>query len=172
MKLIKLTSALSLVGRQRLSMVAISCRRAYHVCSTTATARAGDMLKTAATRRGHRLLLLLRQDDHQLTTHCYTVALHAVRRYSGASDGGRHDGPITVAAHERVTVPPPPITLPVLDGTVIDALFDDLLLQAFKVLQLIDEVVVDDDHVFLHVWVVLSAFVDLDKVELILVSEG
>ena len=120
-----LTSALSLVGRQRLSMVAISCRRAYHVCSNTAhTARAGDMLKTAATRRGHRLLLFLRQDDHQLTTHCYTVGLHAVRRYSGASDGGRHDGPITVAAHERVTVPPPPITLPVLDGTVIDALFE------------------------------------------------
>ena len=116
-----LTSALSLVGRQRLSMVAISCRRAYHVCSTAATARAGDMLKTAATRRGHRLLLLLRQDDHQLTTHCYAVALHAVRRYSGASDGGRHDGPITVASdHERVTVPPPPITvdaLPVWNGT-------------------------------------------------------
>jgi hypothetical protein len=40
------------------------------------------------------------------------------------------------------------------------------------VFQLIDEIVVDDDHVFLHVWVVLSALEDLDKVELILVSEG
>ena len=104
-------SVLSLDGRHRLSMVAISCRRAYHVCSTAVATTTG----AAATGRGHRLLLPL------LTTHCYAVALHAVRRYSGASDGGRHDGPITVASdHERVTVPPPPITvdaLPVWNGT-------------------------------------------------------
>jgi hypothetical protein len=55
---------------------------------------------------------------------------------------------------------------------VVDALLDDLLLQTIKVFQLIDEIVVDDDHVFLHVWVVLSALEDLDKVELILVSES
>ena len=92
-------------------MVAISCRRAYHVCSTAVATTTG----AAATGRGHRLLLPL------LTTHCYAVALHAVRRYSRASDGGRHDDSITVAADdERVTVPPPPITrdaLPVWNGT-------------------------------------------------------
>ena len=104
-------SVLSLDGRHRLSMVAISCRRAYHVCSTAVATTTG----AAATGRGHRLLLPL------LTTHCYAVALHAVRRYSRASDGGRHDNSITVAADdERVTVPPPPITrdaLPVWNGT-------------------------------------------------------
>jgi hypothetical protein len=82
-------------------------------------------LKTTATGRGHRLLPL-RRDDLQLTTHYYAVALHAVRRYSatgavGASDGGRHDDPITVAAdHERMTVPPPPTTVPPTDKAAVD----------------------------------------------------
>ena len=121
-----LRSVLSLDGRQRLSTVAINCcrssHRAYHVCSTATT---GDVLKTTATGRGHRLLPL-RRDDLQLTTHYYAVALHGVRRYSatgavGASDGGRHDDPITVAAdHERMTVPPPPTTVLPTDRAAVD----------------------------------------------------
>ena len=121
-----LRSVLSLDGRQILSTVAISCyrssHRAYHVCSTATT---DDVLKTTATGRGHRLLPL-RRDDLQLTTHYYAVALHAVRRYSatgavGASDGGRHDDPITVAAdHERMTIPPPPTTVPPTDRAAVD----------------------------------------------------
>jgi len=55
---------------------------------------------------------------------------------------------------------------------VVDALLDDLLFKSIEVLQFIDKVVVYDDHVFLHLWIVFSALVDLDKVELILVSEG
>ena len=119
-----LRSVLSLDGRQILSTVAISCyrssHRAYHVCSTATT---GDV--TTATGRGRRLLPL-RRDDLQLTTHYYAVALHAVRRYSatgavGASDGGRHDDPITVAAdHDRVTIPPPPTTVPPTDRAAVD----------------------------------------------------
>ena len=113
-----LRSVLSLDGRHRLSTVAISCyrssHRAYRVCST-------------ATGRGHRLLPL-RRDDLQLTTHYYAVALHGVRRYSaavGASDGGRHDDPITVAAdHERMTVPPPPTTVPPTDKAAVDVTED------------------------------------------------
>jgi lipoprotein-anchoring transpeptidase ErfK/SrfK len=83
------------------------------------------VLKTTATGSGHRLLSL-RRDDLQLTTHYYAVALHAVRRYSaagavGASDGGRHDDPITVAAdHERVAVPPSPKTVPPTDKAAVD----------------------------------------------------
>ena len=115
-----LRSVLSLDGRQRLSTVAINCcrssHRAYHVCSTATT---GDV--TTATGRGHRLLPL-RRDDLQLTTHYYAVALHAVRRYSatgavGASDGGRHDDPITVAADHG---PPPPTTVPPTDRAAVD----------------------------------------------------
>ena len=115
-----LRSVLSLDGRHRLSTVAISCyrssHRAYRVCST-------------ATGRGHRLLPV-RRDDLQLTTHYYAVALHGVRRYSatgavGASDGGRHDDPITVAAdHERMTVPPPPTTVPPTDKAAVDVTED------------------------------------------------